>query len=91
MYSLTGKVNRLELPIDMHIGLFNKSVNCIILFGAEIWGYGNLNVIERIQLPNNMVYGETGCYPLQIDIEERIIFFGLAFIHLKMPKQVNSR
>lgn len=88
MYSLIRNVNRLDLPIDMQIDLFNKAVKPILLFGAEIWGYGNLDVLERIQLhflkhilkmknstPNNMVYGETGCYPLQIDIEERIISF----------------
>jgi hypothetical protein len=55
---------------------------------VEIWGYDCIEVIERVQLKflkcilkmkrstsNYMVYGETGCLPLSIDINERIIMF----------------
>ena len=60
----------------------------ILLYGCEIWGYGNLEAIERVQLkllkqilnlkkttPSFMVYGEVGAYPLFIDIQTRIISF----------------
>ena len=60
----------------------------ILLYGCEIWGYGNVEVIERVQLkflkqilnlkkttPSFLVYGEVGAYPLFIDIQTRIISF----------------
>jgi hypothetical protein len=88
MYSLIRNINRLELPIDLQIDLFKKTIKPILLFGAEIWGFGKIDILERVQLrflkyilkmkrstPNSMVYGETGCYPLSIDVEERIISF----------------
>ena len=88
MYSLIKNSNRLDLPIDLQIELFNKTIKPILLYGAEIWGYGNLDIIERVQLrflkiilklkrstPNYFVYGETGCMPLSVDIEEKVISF----------------
>ena len=81
MYSLIRNSNRLNLPLDIQIDLFNKTFKPILLYGAEIWGFGNLDVIERIQLeylkyilrvkkstPSYMVYGETGSTPITLDI-----------------------
>jgi len=65
-----------------------KIVKPILLYGAEVWGYGNLEIVERVQLkflkyvlnmkkstPNYMVYGETGFLPLKIDLENRIVAY----------------
>lgn len=75
------------MPIDLQIELFNKTIKPILLYGAEICGYGNNDIIERVQLkflkyilkfkrftPNYMVYGETGCMPLTVDIEKMSLF-----------------
>jgi hypothetical protein len=88
MYSLIGNLNRLNLPIDLQIELFNKTVKPILLYGSEICGYGNIDVIERVQLKflkhilklkrstaSYFIYGETGCMPLSVDIGERIVSF----------------
>lgn len=88
MYSLIKNSNRLNLPVGLQIELFDKMVKPILLYGAENWGFGNLDIIERVQLkflkqilkfkkstPNYFVYGETGCMPLSLDIEEKIVSF----------------
>ena len=88
MYSLIKNSNRLNLPIDLQIDLFNKTIIPILLYGSEIWGCGNLDLMERVQLkflkyilklkrptPNYIVYGETGCFPISVYIEEKIISF----------------
>jgi hypothetical protein len=88
MFSLIKNANRLDLPIDLQIDLFNKTIKPILLFGVEVWGFGNIQLLERVQLrflkhifkmnnstPNYMVYGESGCHPLWVDIEERMINF----------------
>ena len=73
MYGLIRKSRSLMLPIDLQIELFEKMVQPILLYGSEVWGFGNLDVLERVVLkylklilnmktstPNFMVYGETG-------------------------------
>ena len=88
IHSLLRKIRVLNLPIDMQIDLFNKLIKPILLYGCEIWGIGNIDIIERVQLkflkmilnlkkstPSYMVYGETGTFPLKIDIEARIISY----------------
>ena len=60
----------------------------ILLYGSEIWGFGNIDVIERIQLkflkyifnlkkstPSFMIYGELGIMPIYIDIKTRVISY----------------
>ena len=88
VFSLLRKIRHLNLPIDMQIDLFNKMIKPILLYGCEIWGFGNIDIIERVQLkffkhilhlkkstPSFMIYGELGVYPLIIDIQSRIVSF----------------
>ena len=49
-YSLLKQARTLQLPTDLQIELFNKLVKPILLYGCEIWGAGNTEVIERVQL-----------------------------------------
>ena len=78
----------MALPFDLQIELFEKTIKPILLYGSEIWGYGNVNVLERIQLkflkyifkfkkstPSYMIYGETGVLPLSVHIKHRVITF----------------
>ena len=82
------KIRNLDLPIDIQIDLFNKTIKPIILYECELWGTGNVDALEMIQLkfykrvlnlknstPSKMVYGELGVMPLYIDVQTRIISF----------------
>ncbi|MCW4346540.1 MAG: reverse transcriptase domain-containing protein [Candidatus Thiodiazotropha endolucinida] len=88
MYNLIRKSRSLLLPVDLQIELFEKMVKPILLYGAEVWGFGNNCILEKVCLkylkmilnmktstPNCMVYGETGVFPIFIDIECRVIAF----------------
>ena len=88
MYSLIRKSRSLLLPLDLQIELYENMVKPILLYGSEVCGFGNLDVLERSVLkflklilhmksstPNFMVYGETGVYPIYIDIYCRMISF----------------
>ena len=81
VYSLLKKARNMQLPIDMQLELFNELVKPISLCVCEVWGFGNIEVIERVELkfmkyiqklknsnPNNIVYGELGMMSLKIDI-----------------------
>lgn len=68
--------------------MFEKTIKPILLYACEICGFGNVDILEQVQLkflktilnlkkstPNCIVYGETGVMPLKIDIRCRIISF----------------
>ncbi len=50
MFAILNRGRRLELDIDTQIHLFNSIVEPILLYGSEVWGYENLQCIERVQL-----------------------------------------
>ena len=85
---LLKKAKALLLPTDAQIEMFQKTVKLILLNACEIYGYGNVDILEQVQLkflksilnlkkstPNCIVYRETGAVPLKIDIHCRIISF----------------
>ena len=74
-------------------------VKPILLYGCEIWGFGNNDVLEKVHLkfckmilnlktstPNYMIYGELGRYPVEIDIKIRIISFWAKLFVENNPK-----
>ena len=74
--------------VDVMLELFDKTVLPIMLYGCEIWGFGNNNILETVFLkfckyllglksstPNCMVYGEVGCYPISVHIKVRMIVY----------------
>jgi len=96
LYSLLRKLRPLMLPIDMQIDIFNKTIKPILLYGSEIWGFGNIEIIERVQLkflkhilhvknstPNNIIYGETGVFPVSVDIKTRAVAYWSNIVYKK--------
>ncbi len=90
MFALLSKGRMLNLPVDVMLELYDKTVLPIMLYGCEIWGFGNNNILETVFLkfckyllglknstPNCMVYGEVGCYPVSVHIKVRMIVYWL--------------
>lgn len=88
MFSLLRKINNLSLPYDIQIDLFEKTIKPILLYGCEIWGFGNIDILERVQLkfykyifglkkstPTHMIYGELGVLPINIEVKKRVISY----------------
>jgi hypothetical protein len=87
-YEVLKKGRLHNLSIKSQYDLFDKIVKPILLYGFEIWGFGNIDIIERVHLkfcklilnlkkstPNFMIYGELGIYPMSVYIELRMINF----------------
>ena len=99
MFHILKKARALLLPIYKQLELFDKTIKPILLYGCEIWGVGDLRIIEQVQLknlkfvlnikkstPNCIVYGETGVMPLKLDIQSRIVAFWSKLIQ---PETIN--
>ena len=102
MFAIFTKMTKLNLGVDTLLHLFNMTVKPILLYGCEVWGISSLtilNMIEKVQLQflktilqlrnstsSVMVYGETGSYPLIIDIKIRLVTFWLQLCQSKHKK-----
>ena len=99
MFALIQKGRNKCLDVDTLIHLFDCVVKPILLYGSEIWGYCNIDILERIQrrflkiilklnrnTPNNMVYGEVGCYPLSLSVKTRMVTFWHKLVTTKKTK-----
>ena len=77
MYAVLKKERLHNLSIECQLDLFDKIVKPVLLYGCEIWGYGNNDIIEKVHLkfckhllhlkpstPDFMVYGKLGRYRL---------------------------
>ena len=88
MYEVLKKGRLHNLSIKSQYDLFDKIVKPFLLYGCEIWGLGNIDIIERVHLkfcklilnlkkstPIFMIYGELGIYLMSVYIELRMINF----------------
>ena len=70
MFSVLRKLRKLQLPVDLQIHLFDSMVVPILLYGSEVTGFENSDILERLctqfykiilkvkkTTPNVMLYG----------------------------------
>ena len=41
---------QLDLPLDIQLELFETLIMPILTYGCEVWGFENLNIIEKLHL-----------------------------------------
>ena len=88
MFALLKRNRELDLPIDIQLELFDSLVLPILLYGCEVWGGENTDILEKLHLkyikyilglkmstPTCMILGETGRFPVNISIKLRLISY----------------
>ena len=99
MHLLFTRINNLDIPLDLQLKLFDNTVVPILTYGSEVWGYENLDMIEKVHYdflrkitrskkstPIYMLLGELGRFPLHIIIKTRMVGFWNRLIHGKNTK-----
>ena len=99
MFSVLRKSRKLQLPVDLQIQLFDSMVVPILLFGSEVTGFENSDILERLctqfykiilkvkkTTPNVMLFGELGRYPINILCKSRMVGFWQRIINGKHDK-----
>jgi len=93
LYALYRKLRNISIPVDLQLKLFHSLIEPILLYSCEFFGLENLAILEKIHLqflkriisvrsstPSFMVYGETGHYPLEIQIKLRVLNFWIKLL-----------
>lgn len=99
MFSVLRKSRKLQLTIDLQLQLFDSMVVPILLYGSEVTGFENSEVLERLCTqfykivlnvktitPNVMLYGELGRYPINILCKARMVGFWQRIVNGKQDK-----
>ena len=89
MFSLVRKARKLFLPFDIQLHLFDSMITQILLYGTEVWGCENVDLIDQFYLkvcqslldvkqttPSVMIYGELDTTALHLKIKSRVLSFG---------------
>ena len=50
LFALLKKIKDFDLPYDLQLDIFNKTIKPILLYGSEVWGFGTCEIIERLHL-----------------------------------------
>jgi len=103
MFSVLAKGKKLGLPIDLMLKIFDHTVKPILLYGSEVWGTQIIDLLERVQLrfiktylrlqrrtPSVMVRGETGCFPLKVDITCRVLSYWFKLVKDQKDHKISN-
>ena len=97
--SLMCKAKILRLPADLVLELFDQTVLPVLIYGCEVWGFSNLELIETFYrkflkrvlaigytTQNGFVYGETGRTDLKGVILSRMVGYWLSLVYGRQNK-----
>ena len=103
MHLLYIRANNAELPIDLILKLFDHTVLPILTYGSEIFGFENIDILERVHnnflrkitkarksTPISFLYGELGRHPIAINIKTRMISFWCRTLQGERTENITS-
>ena len=102
LHLLYKRIRKFNLPIDLQLKLFDHTILPILIYRSEIWGFENLDIIEKLHndfictitklrksTPVYMLHGDLGRYPIEINIKMRMINFWFSILNSNFNKLTN--
>jgi hypothetical protein len=99
LYDILNKGRVHNLSVSCQLDLFDKIIISMLTYGSEIWGYENIDILEKLHAlfcklllnlktstPNFMLYDELGEYPLNVTVKLKILSFWSRLIDGKQSK-----
>ena len=90
------RIRNLNLPTDLQIKLFDHTIVPILLYGCEVWGFQNAQVLENVHnellrnilklrksTPLYTLHAELGWIPLILNIKSCMIGYWISVINGK--------
>ena len=103
LFALLKTSREKNLPTDILLDLYQKMVVPVMLYGCEIWGHEKLDILEKIHLKSlkyilhlnrstmtAQVFGESGFFPIYIDVKVRMISFWADLVNPSFDKLSNK-
>ena len=88
LFLLYKRIRHFNLSLKLQIKLFDHTIVPILLYGREVWGFENTDVIEKVHneflrkisnlrksTPIYILHAELGRLPLEINIKVRMVSF----------------
>ena len=86
MFAVITKGRRLGLDVETLLKLFDVCVLPILTYGAEVWGYESIELLEKVHTKfckiilkvskythNTQIYGDLGRFPINIEVKKRMV------------------
>jgi len=99
LHLLFTRSSNAGLPLDLTIKLFDHTVMPILTYGSEIFGYENIEMLEKVHndflrkitkarksTPISFLHGELGRYPISVVIQSRMISYWARILSGKEQK-----
>ena len=99
LFLLYKRIRHFNLSLKLQIKLFDHTIVPILLYGSEVWGFENTDVIERVHneflrkisnlrksTPIYILHAELGRLPLEINIKVRMVNFWFSIVTGKQSK-----
>ena len=94
LHLLYKRINSLQIPIDLQLQIFDHTILPILLYGCEVWGFQNTDLIEKVHnqflrnitktqksTPFYMLYAELGRSPLNHQIKKRMLGYWISILN----------
>ncbi len=93
MYSVIGTSRNFDLLVEIQLEMYDCMVSLVQMYAVEVWGYSVIRDMELLytkflkhmlfvqkKTRNDVVYCELGVYPLEVNINCRMIKFWVRLI-----------
>lgn len=103
IFTIVHFVRKYQATVSQALYLFDHMISPILCYGAELWGYEDCDIIDRVQLkfckkilnlgnsaPSAGVLGELGRLPMSVYYKNRIVKYWVRLLRMDIHRYPKS-